>query len=45
MNDEECSQIQAKAIIHLICCAFDDYRITTLELDTALKELKKGMVN
>ena len=40
MSDEECLQIQAKAIIHLIRCAFDDFRITTLETKNVLIELK-----
>ena len=40
MNDWDCLQIQTKAMMHLIICAFDDYRITTQETTKALNEIR-----
>ena len=40
MTDLECQQIVSKAVTHLICCAFDDMNLATLDTINALKELK-----
>lgn len=41
MTDLECYQIQMFAIAHLICCAFDDWSLSAIELGGSLKELRK----
>jgi len=45
MTDLECRQIESKAAIHLIRCAFDDMNMTILEVSNALKMGVAGMIN
>ena len=43
MTDLECFKIESLAITHLLKCAFEDWAISTVELTTELKELRKEL--